>query len=112
MKLKFKIPFKKKKISTIPTDEDMVEASERIGTYPLLISNEDIQALVTKKFMTDKGVQLHPAKFLNEVISYIEKSEPKTKEEFIVYMKQKMASIVVPPKLLKKSRFSLFKKHS
>ena len=110
MKLKFKIPFKKKKISTIPTDEDIAEASERIGNYPLLVSNENIQELVAKKFITDKGVQLHPVKFLNEVISYIEKSEPKTKEEFIVYMRQKMASITVLPKIVKKGFFSRFKK--
>ena len=55
--------------------------------------------------MTDKGVQLHPEKFLNEVISYIEKSEPKTKEEFIVYMRQKMASVVATPMMNKKRGF-------
>ncbi|HEY0964278.1 MAG TPA: hypothetical protein VGE31_00600 [Candidatus Paceibacterota bacterium] len=96
MRLKFKIPFTSKKISTVPTDEAMVEATEIVKSYPLLHSNDHIQALLKQNFLTEKGVQLHPAKFLNEIIADIERGELNTKEEFAIYMHHKMTSIVVP----------------
>ncbi len=105
MRLKFKIPFKSKKVSTIPTEEAIVEATELAKTYPLLFTNDHIQYLLKHNFVTDKGVQLHPAKFLNELIAEMEKSEPKTKEEFTLYMHNKMNSIVAPLTPLKKRNF-------
>jgi hypothetical protein len=112
MRIKFKIPFKKKKISTVPTEEDLVAAHAQMNEYPLLAASERLQALATNKFITDKGVQLHPEKFLAEVISFIEKSEQISKEDFVVYMEQKIASIVAPPKIKKVRGVTWFRKHS
>lgn len=110
MRLKFKIPFKSKKASIIPTEEAIVEATELAKTYPLLFTNDHIQYLLKHNFVTERGVQLHPARFLNEIISEMEKSEPKTKEEFTLYMHNKMNAIVAPPPAAKHSLFHRKKK--
>ena len=95
-KLKFKLPFLKKKISIVPTDENLTEAKNLIAEYPLLVSSSHLHVLVSNNFIAGNGTQVHPDRFLSELIFYIEKTEPKTKEEVNAYIHQKIAAIPAP----------------
>jgi hypothetical protein len=110
MKFKFRIPFIKPKKSTavaLTHDEELYIAKEKIAEYPLLQSSTHISKLLENKFITEKGIRLHPNKFLAEVITYIEKTEPETKEEFALYIQQKIANLVIAP--LPKRKLDIFK---
>jgi len=105
---KIRIPFIPKKISTVPTEEDIVAAQTEAKLYPLICTSEKLQGLIDNKFVTDAGVQLKPAEFLRKVTSYIEKSQPQTIMEFERFVDELFTTLPLP--IPKKKRFSFKKK--
>ncbi len=105
---KIRIPFLPKKVSLIPTEEEIVSAKERASQYPLISTSIKIQKLMENKFVAENGRQLKPAEFLSKIISYIEKSPEQSRFEFEVFVDDLFSKIPPPPP--KKKRFSFLKK--
>ncbi len=97
-----------KKVSTVPTEEEIVAAKDHAKQYPLISTSSKLQGLIDNKFVTDAGVQLKPAEFLNKVISHIEKSEPQSVFEFEKFVDNLFTTLPLPAP--KKKRFSFRKK--
>ena len=104
---KLRIPFIPKKVSTVPTEEDIVAAQAEAKQYPLICTSEKLQALIDNKFVTDAGVQLKPAEFLRKITSYIEKSQPQSIMEFEKFVNEIFTTLPLPEP--KKKRFSFRK---